>query len=61
MWEVDPVLVTWPPFRDGGGPRATATLYVAADTGRQSLDLLGKYVQSVVRAGPAPTVRFLVK
>jgi hypothetical protein len=37
---------------EGGGPIATAALRVAADKGRQTLELLGKYVQSVVRAGP---------
>jgi hypothetical protein len=38
---------------EGGGPIAKAALRVAANKGRQTLDLLGKYVQSVVRAGPA--------
>jgi hypothetical protein len=37
---------------EGGGPIAKAALHVAADKVRQTLEFLGKYVQSVVRAGP---------
>ena len=38
---------------EGGDPVAIAALGVAADKVRQTFGLLGKYVQSVVRAGPA--------
>jgi hypothetical protein len=37
---------------EGGSPSAKADLDVAADKVRQTFDLLGKYVQSIVRAGP---------
>jgi hypothetical protein len=37
---------------EGGNPIAITALEVAADKVRQTLELLGKYVQSVVRAGP---------
>jgi hypothetical protein len=37
---------------EGGGPIARAALQVAVGKGRQTFELLGKYVQSVVRAGP---------
>jgi hypothetical protein len=37
---------------EGGAPIATTALDVAADKVRPTLELLGKYVQSVVRAGP---------
>jgi hypothetical protein len=36
---------------EGGGSIATTALGVAADKVRQTLEMLGKYVQSVVRAG----------
>jgi hypothetical protein len=36
----------------GGDPIAMVALQVAADKVRQTLELLGRYVQSVVRAGP---------
>jgi hypothetical protein len=38
---------------EGGSPSAKTALSVAADKVRQTLELLGKFVQSVVRAGPA--------
>ena len=37
---------------EGGSPSAKAALSVAADKVRQTLELLGKIVESVVRAGP---------
>jgi hypothetical protein len=37
---------------EGGSVADTAALYVAADKVRQTFEQLGKYVQSVVRAGP---------
>jgi hypothetical protein len=37
---------------EGGGPIAKVALDVTADKVKQTLDFLGKYVQSVVRAGP---------
>ena len=38
---------------EGGSPSAKAALSVAAEKVRQNLELLGKVVESVFRAGPA--------
>jgi hypothetical protein len=46
---------------EGGAPIAKAALEVAVAKVRQTLELLGKYVQSVVRAGPVEDAPAIIR